>query len=389
MKGQLSIYTGNHDFAPGIADIIDMLIYSFRKRGWSVSTSETLRSECVNFVVDEFSDAEKRQAIKAFRQANPHTTLVLVATEFISKKWGVQSFNLFGVGEWCNVVLLNLTLSRTGNRSGANPLTSAIVAIPALLIVVLWCLLNPVATIRRIRDKTVLGMCLSMINNRAYMHKRYLGFRDSLFLFDAVIVTHPCIATHINGREQPSPRPIHLGFLNPEIDGSASLSATNQEMRPGFEMTGTITSHRKKELNSLNRFLDFARLSDKAPQPCASIGFHETVEAKRSALSFHPPQTRKWPHSSPTRLYRSIAKNGSIPVLTRRFSECEIENICLVFEQSPKFLQTINQLAFKADERADYLREKIAAYNESVRGFNDEISTKLHKLTQHDKIRFN
>ena len=73
---------------------------------------------------------------------------------------------------------------------------------------------------------------------------------------------------------------------------------------------------------------------------------------KKYQFSLHPPQVESWTFSSPTRIYRSFYNDFSVPIVFKKFNDCEIEDIALFYDKSDKsnnFYENINNISKNRD----------------------------------------
>jgi len=91
----LYLYTGNHGKQAGVKDYINLISSLLKEREIDVRISSTLVPNATNLVVDEFTNYVENRKIALFKENSPESKLVFVLTEFVARKWGVESFNFF------------------------------------------------------------------------------------------------------------------------------------------------------------------------------------------------------------------------------------------------------------------------------------------------------
>lgn len=90
------LYVGNHGKRDWIEDYIKLFVSVFGERGSVIKVSNKLAPGAVNLIIDEFTNLIENKHIAEFKLAHPQTRFVYVLTEFINRKYGVESFNHFG-----------------------------------------------------------------------------------------------------------------------------------------------------------------------------------------------------------------------------------------------------------------------------------------------------
>jgi hypothetical protein len=148
-----------------------------------------------------------------------------------------------------------------------------------------------------------------------------------------------------------------------------------------IEMTGSITKYRRKQVRRIDRAI-------------LSLGMHQvfgrckvfpfaTLQSKarreRGAYSLHPPQTMNWRYCSPTRIFRALSDEYSLPVLTRHHGQHPIEDVCFVMKNK---YSIVNLYEMYHDRMLliDFVANRLKTYNEVARLRNDEFVRRLRSL---------
>ena len=131
-KTPINLFVSNHGKLDGIEDYIDILQRMFEDSELELVVSKKLDPSCTNIIIDEFTNFYQNSKIRTFREATPHTPLILIATEFIEGKHLVRSFNHFGnLTDSAIIAMFNVFIR--AKRSDFAPLRLADVACFLLL----------------------------------------------------------------------------------------------------------------------------------------------------------------------------------------------------------------------------------------------------------------
>jgi hypothetical protein len=209
---------------------------------------------------------------------------------------------------------------------------------------------------------------------------RYLGLKACLRHADAVITSHERIIDGVS--LAPDARPLqHIGVLYPEFDERAVLDRLMQGKKLFMEITGTISRYRQRWIEQINQQL-IALGMHNAFGYCVSISFSQLSPGKRidrGAYSLHPPQTRSWSYSSPTRIFRALAVDNNLPVLTHHFHQSPIEDVCFLHEGQQSIVELYEMYADPVRLRR-FIEPRLKAYNEIVAARNDALVDRLRGL---------
>lgn len=352
MPDKVYVVVGNHRSLVGINEII-YTISSALSENFSVEIITRLKQNSVNVLIDEFSSPAYVAAINETKQRYPNTKIVIVATEFVTP-----------------VRIFGLELTKTFNFFGA-PRDWATLSVGAL--------------------RALIGAMPS------YMRMRYLGFVSALEYCDLLTSVQPAILGTLSelGSHLPSPHMIY-----PRIGALPNLQRYRLEDLPaGFIMTGTLTSYRsqiaRNVIKTFRRAGWFAPIFQHVPfeAPPASVPStakggadlsgssrgplaHTYLQAQYDTIAptylfnINPPQTSKWPYSSPMRILRAILL-GQIPVVTKRFHDHLIEEVAMLWDD--KFDTALKFGSYQLGERRGYVADYLSlleAYDQKAREAN-------------------
>ena len=365
---QIQLFVGNHGRRYAVEDHIKLIQQVLGARGVEVQIVEELHDAKPTLIIDEFTNLAVNRDIRAFKAANPNIPIVVLLTEFIEKKWGVTSFNLFGsistaAAAFCLEILARLRRPDF-SRSSALKWVQCLFYAPFAAIYLFQN--RKMATIAMDR-----GQVDGDLKRLAYMHIRFLGLQSMVDCLDGVILMHEKIATtHLFGSKT-SRKLCDLGVIYPEFDIDAVMSKFWVDKHLGFEITGSMTRHRCQWLRRIGRDILGAGLIN-TYEPINDRSFKQTAQASdwRASYSLHPPQSGPWPYSSPARLFRAITEDGSLPVLTRSFNQNPIEELGIVY----KGMETLVELR-EMHQNREHTRlawaQHMMKYNKCVGPRND------------------
>jgi hypothetical protein len=379
----LNLYVGNHGKLDGIEDYIRLIRNILGRRGYPLLVSPDLLPGALNFVIDEFTNYRENRRIASFKREHPQSPLVFVLTEFPERNFGVESLNLFGgLHDAASVALLNVWLPTRRDDIGSATFLDYIRAALFAPVVIARSVPGAVkALVGRLIGRRVPGPVERFFrrNERlVYFHYRYLGLKACLPWADAVISSHERIFEHLKNLGGRPPR--HLGVIHPEFDEADVASNLMLDKQLFVELTGTVTSYRQGCVDRVNKAIlalgmqgvfDLCRLT--------SFSSGEREQRLRAAYSLHPPQTGTWPCCSPMRIYRALAVDHSLPVLTRHFHQHPIEDVCFVFDGTYSIVQ-LYELYHDRLKLADFIDPRMRTYNEIAIVRNDEWVGRLGAL---------
>jgi hypothetical protein len=323
-RARFNLYIANHASREGIEDYISILRSVLGRRDLAFAVNNHLSPESINIVIDEFANFVTNSEIAVFKERYPAAPLIFLLTEFIEQRWLVRSLNFFdGVADAAVVATLAVYLRRRRRDFWPPSLRDCLVAgiyVPAVPAFCIWQWLN------RLRGGPTVRARLRTLG---YMQRRYLGLERMIPYADGVVVSHPAIASQLARVQYSGPV---LGSLYPEVD-PAILQSFPGTRKLGIEITGSMTPYREKWIRRINSSIRALGVSGVFGL-CKSRSFEMAAaeSSTRVAYSLHPPQNARWKYVSPTRIYRALMRDHTIPVLTRVFGQHPIEQLCLQYE---------------------------------------------------------
>lgn len=382
----LNLYTANHAYTEGIEDYVRLIREVVGRRGLKVQVSTELQPGVLNVVIDEFTNYRQNRKIADFKRQNPDTPLVLLLTEFFESKLGVASLNLFG--GWCEVAavaLMNVylrSIRRDFRPASAADYLRAAVAAPVILLAMVPDTLVFVAArlLGRQRENPVRRF-LSRFHRSIYFHLRYLGLSACMEFADAIVTSHESIIKTVAHYVPAANGKPHLGILYPELNEREVLRKLMVGKALFIEFTGSLTPFRLRVKRRVDRAV-LALAMHHEFQRCRTMKFAEKESGngkERGAYSMHPPQTRRWPYSSPTRIYRALAVDCNLPVLTRNFGQSPIEDLCYVWKDR----YSVVELAEMYSDRTrllEFMEGRLEKYNAIARTHNERLTQALREI---------
>lgn len=394
-----NLYTGNHKSDLGIIDILNMLKYSLDLNNLKSKITKKLDPECNNIVIDEFTGYWSNKEINKFKNKN---NLSLLVTEFINscdvsyfgKSKTIYYFNNFHVEKkiikWVYfITLFDFNLNKFFVGYVISSILKIIFLIPIKLLRIPQIIVSPIRSydffiykfIRKIlgRNKEVfkntifhriflfiikgysqsnpsilskLFTKITEIHNLIYNINRFFGLQSYIRKFNNVFFSHP---GQITNYKKIFPDTIFLSYFLPSFDVKDFYKNFKKEDF-GFYFSGRLT---KERIDMSNFFIkSFSRYFSKKVNYAYYDFSHlkKNLITKKYQFSIHPPQVKSWPFSSPTRIYRSYYNDFSIPIIFKKFGDCEIEDIALLIEYNTNFFEQIinitkNKNSYKIFER--------------------------------------
>jgi len=98
----------------------------------------------------------------------------------------------------------------------------------------------------------------------------------------------------------------------------------------------------------------------------------------------HPPQTKKWPYCSPTRIFRALIVDHNLPVLTKNFRQNPIEDVCF-FMEGDRSIMTLYEMYKDRNLLRDFICPRISKYNRIAKERNDKLVAQLIALDGKDE----
>lgn len=366
----INIYTANHGKHYGIEDHLVFLSTTFKTRGHDVEITETLDANAVNIIIDEFTNQIRNREIAEFRKLHPDTKIFFLLTEFIETRLLLRSFNFFGgLLDASVLAALNIYI-RLFRKDFLRPdIGHWIVALVYSPLLLLQALLY---RLRHPRDRKMKRFISDRIRPNAYLHLRYLGLEKMIGIADGVILAHEKIAP---GLMKLAPNMRILGTIYPEIDANLIKKSIFSGKELFFEVTGTITSYRQHVIEKINMHILQLGIIH-IFKMCSALSFSDRAdpETPRGAYSLHPPQSRHWRYCSPTRIFRSLQYDNTMPVLTKVFHQHPIESLCLVYGRPEESLFMFYQYFKNPESLIHYLEPKMIEYMRIARKNNDALT---------------
>jgi hypothetical protein len=365
----VTLYTGNHSFHEGIEDIIEIVKGVFKNRGVRVHVKKELNPETANLIIESFKSSIEIEKINKFRTDNPKNKIYFILTEFFSRAPMVETFNYFGgMLNWTNLLACDIYLRK--QREDFNSISRLNLSIKLLLIM----FFNPLLFIRNFKslmfskklhiDQRNKLDIKKDFNNILRMHKRFLGYDKLRQISDGVILLHKDL---LDNRKSDIEKLKNLGTINGEINCSSILPKILNKKTLQIVGSGSLTNYRRNAVNNINENISLLNINYHWYY-CEFYGFNN-IKTKQAAFSIHPPQSKAWEYCSPTRLYRALATDHTMPIITKNFNQSPIENLCIEGVD----LMELYHIYEKPDGFLKELELKIGKYNDSIRISNDRI----------------
>ncbi len=380
----LSLYIGNHGKSDGIEDYVILINKLMAKRGVQVKVSSNYDPCAVNLVIDEFTNYVENHRLAAFKKSYPHSKIVFILTEFAVRKWGVKSLNHFGgLMNAAAIALFDIYLRLVRDDFGqirASNVLRLICYSPLLALQMLPDMLR--FTVRMLVGKRLRygGIKFLQAHHRTiYFHMRYLGLKANLRHADAIITSHERVIDGFSRETGARGQPLQFfGVLYPYLEERDVLDKLMVGKKLFMEITGSITQYRQKWIERTNQQLISLGLQNVFAY-CASLPFSLLASDKpvdRGAYSLHPPQTRTWPYSSPTRIFRALSVDHNLPILTHHFHQNPIEDVCFVLKNQMSIVE-LYEMYSDPVRRREFIEPRVKSYNKIVVARNDALAKQL------------
>jgi len=385
MRKEVYIYSGNHGKLDGVEDYFSIIKGILEQGNVELVVSDKLIPNKTNILIDEFTSYIENKKLAKFKQENPNSKLIFVLTEFVERKWLVESFNHFG-GVFISsfIALLNVYIPLRRKDFGNPKLSNILIALFYLPVFFVYACFSLVAGFAKKvkmgasrafakgkeQDTSFVGKHYSLI----YLSLRYWGLRTFITHASEVIYAHTQVKNSFKNWKGPA-MPKELGILHPVISEKEVLDNLFVNKGKFFEVTGSVTDYRAYWMKKIDLLLKIYGLHNLF-EPCRKFSFADEKKkgVQRGAYSLHPPQTKKWRYSSPTRIYRALMIDHSLPVLTQNFNQHAIEKLCSVYCGVDTFVE----LDFMFDNRQEAfieLAKKINKYNQVAQAENQLLVT--------------
>lgn len=383
---KINLFIANHGKKEGVEDYITSFEYMFEQRGFDFSVSEKLQEDAINLVIDEFTNFAANRYIANFSASKRNASLVFVLTEFIENHMlACSSFNHFGgIRNSAILALVNCFLRNA--RSDFRPAKlvdylRVFLYFPVLAWLIIPFSLNFMLNLPKGMKKAFKSVYRNYLHRLIYMHGRYLGFEAMVNCADAVMTCHQGIEDgYSKMRERQAEMPPSFGVFYPEFSSDGINSSMLSGKTKGIEMTGSITHYRTREMYRINRQIKLLGLASIMGEVESRAFGKKATKKARATFSIHPPQTARWPYSSPTRIYRSLVVDHNIPILTRHYRQHPIENICLLLGAGSDCLSEMYQMIRDPEVLEQFLSGRVGRYLEIAKIENNQLCDKLRSL---------
>ena len=369
---QFNLYIGNHGKRDGIEDFIEIISDILSKRGHEVVVSNELKASCPNIIIDEFTNFITNRKLAYFKKAFPETKLVYVLTEFIEKKYGLTSFNLFdGLEKVSVLTLVNIYLKLRRSDFPSPTLYDFILAFLHLPFYSVYFLSH---LLKNNFFKKKSPTFSFFFHKQIYMLMRFLGMKSMLCHADLILLAHRDITKNLS-KYLINPESI-AGVIYPELDISKIKQNLFEKKILSMELTGSVTPYRQGWVETINKSIILLGIRHEFGMSQVYSFMNSTKKTLRGAFSFHPPQTYNWKYSSPTRLFRALNQEGNIPVLTHYFNQHPIEDVCLLYEGDQTILK-MYEFFHNKNKAWAYLLPKLESYAQQAELENNNIVQKM------------
>ena len=193
---------------------------------------------------------------------------------------------------------------------------------------------------------------------------------------DGVVVVHNNMIDGFLGLGNKLP---FIGTVYPEIDIEKIKENLFKNKELFIEVTGTVTPYRLKKITEIDNDISELSLENKFKFCKAFPASNQKENSIRGAYSLHPPQTKNWKHSSPVRIYRALCYDYNLPILTRRFNDHPIEDICFIYDNS-NILFELNKYFYDRRSLLAFIEPRIDAYAQKSINNNNIIINKLRNM---------
>lgn len=393
MSNDINLILYNHRSKLGIEDFVNIYKEIFTSHGFNVIHSSKLEANTINVIIEEFTSPHILKEIIDFKKEKKGL-IYLIPTEFITKLPGkLKTFNFFSksflsgftlriifiiylifykIFYYFSVIPMFISFYRNLKSFYRNSKLFIINLFPVKnLINLSKKLLIPISIpVKKIIKLVKINLLKILFleskplkesykflafRRLSYHFQRYYTFNIASKYFDGLIHIHKVIKASYEA-EYPN---IKSFIINPIIDID-KFKKNFVKKKYGFYMTGTITKYRKERFDLLRKKV---LTKQNKENPHFWIGsFKENLQSKNEfyQFSYNPGQSKDWVYSSPTRLYRSINKNCSIPIIDLRNFDSDIEGLAIVFNS--KIVKSTNEYYIDSKKFMSYIH-KMNKYN--------------------------
>lgn len=372
---QFNLYIGNHGKRDGIEDFIEIISNVLSRRGHIVMVSQELSVELPNIIIDEFTNIISNRKIAALKNNYPNARLIYVLTEFIEKKYGLTSFNLFeGLGKVSVLTLINIYIKLRRSDFPSPTLYDFILAFFHLPFYIAFF---AIYLVKKFVYRKKCAPLSYVLHQPIYLLMRFLGMSSMLKYADLILFAHQDIERNVAKISDVLGQ--YAGVVYPEVDILKVKQSLFVNKALKLEVTGSVTPYRKKWIKKVNHTIMSLGIHHQIGM-CQGYSFSNTKKsAVRAAFSLHPPQTKRWKYSSPTRLFRAFAQEGNIPILTRYFGQHPIEDVCMIFQGEQTLLEMYDFYQDKNKAWA-YLLPRLDHYAKTAELENNNVVQKMISL---------
>ena len=420
MKNKFNIYTKNHKSLIGITDIINMFKFALNLNKFEYTIESKFNLEANNIVIDEFTSYFENRKFRKFKSNDK--SLNLLVTEFINctnvKFFGriikLYYFNNFDIDNKKIVWLYLLAkLDFELNKYFIGLCISHVIKIPFYLLLKIINLAGILVSPIRSPNFIIYGVLriilrgrinylkntffyriyllltkkysssdpsftskiitkISKVNNSIYNIKRFMGLNLYINKFNKVFFIHP---KQIDEYKKIFKNTKFLTYFLPSFNDS-SFYENFKHRNFGFYFSGRLTTDRRSKCNL---FINDVSFYIKKQIPLKLYDFSTVKKSgsiEKFKFSLHPPQDTSWPFSSPTRIYISFYNDFSIPVIFKKFGDCEIEEIALNYDDKNDFLTAIDKFSNNFIDNNSF-KNKISSYLKIANINNSKVLRKI------------
>ncbi len=385
----VNVYVANHGKLDGVDDLLQIIKFAFESRGFLVFVSNEFRVNMFNFIVDEFVDSGRLKELDSFKKHNPQTPVVFVLTEFVGRAFGVTTINPF------RLTLLQASLegfSRLFHRKYM-PHLEPLKPVDFLKVIFLYfpfviayisgvMLAHTPKLLSGQYIRLVFNAVLTKFSRVYYAQARFQSLKYAAKYADGFIGVHKDIYDGAERYIQALNKSNYLGEIFPEFDlEKVKRSLTAGDMPCRFEVSGKLTPYRKSVIRRLDITLRAMGLHSSFKKTVKRDFGSNPIVKEKSFFALHPPQTKHWPKVSPTRIYRSLTCDASVPVLTCNFGQHPIEELCLLLLQfNVEEILKLSSFYRSEEHRNEWINTKLPIYCKVAFDQNQGLVDRLQKI---------
>jgi len=362
------LYINNHKISDGIEDYISILTGIFSSNGHNLElTSDLTKINSTFLIIDEFTNYFSNKEI---RKIDKSSKVIFIATEFIEKKALFETFNYYsGIDRYFYTPFLNLYLKMKRSDFGKINLRDKLSALVAILPALLILSLKFIHYV--LKKKNIYGFLekeKQYMQYFIYLHMRYLGFCSMIDMADMVIVSHKNVGIQLEASRNCRTTKKIFEFVPDFSKKDFNSFFKRRKKNIGIMLTGSITPYRQKWIEKINREIQIFGLFDIVYVKAYSF---EDKRRNSEIFSLHPVQIKGWKYSSPTRIYRSIVNDNTIPIVTQKNNDHIIENLC--YQLDLDRIYDLISLVNSEENAQKYWIEKIKNYQAEAEKMNTKM----------------